>query len=188
MVQSAGQTVIHLLSDGLIVSDFRSSAFQQLLPGLNTWDEGDLVVARDGYLAGMDMLWTESPRQSDALLIRMRGGQIRKDLAAYNSIRETPFRLGLQLGKGRPAFDAVDGLVIPGVVGGGQHPFEDKVYSFETSASTHGTRIEIKHYMTYTSTLNKSNNRLEGILDLCDQSPGNGNTYGHGVPIDGCLE
>lgn len=55
-IQFADQTVIHVLSDGLEVSEFRKCASKQLLPGLDTWHDGDLVVARDGYVAGMDIL------------------------------------------------------------------------------------------------------------------------------------
>jgi hypothetical protein len=153
-LQFADQTVIHVLSDGLEVSDFRKRAFKQLLPGLDTWHDGDLVVARDGYVAGMDMLWTESARHSDALSIRMQRGQIKKDQVTYNSIRENPFNSITFAGPRVPAFDAVKGLVMPEV--GWQHPIKDRTYSFETSASIHGTRIEIKHYMTYTDSLSKS--------------------------------
>ncbi len=97
------------------------------------------------------MLWTESVRHSDVLATRVQRGQIKKDQVTYNSIRETPFNFIIFSGPRVPAFDAVKGLVMPEV--GWQHPIKDGVYSFETAASTHGTRIEIKHYMTHTDSL-----------------------------------
>lgn len=156
-IQFADQTVVHVLSDGLEVSDFRKRAFKQLLPGLDTWHDGDLVAARDGYVAGMDMLWTESPLQSDALRIRVQRGQIKKDQVSYTTIRENPFNSITFAGPRVPAFDAVNGLILPEV--GWQHPIKDRAYSFETSASSHGTRIEVKHYMTYANNLGKSVSR-----------------------------
>ena len=157
IIQFADQTVIHVLSDGLEVLEFRKHAFKQLLPGLDTWHDGDLVIARDGYVAGMDMLWTESARRSDALSIRMQRGQVKKDQVTYDSIRENPFNSITFAGPRVPAFDPVKGIVMPEV--GWQHPIKDRVYSFETSASFHGTRIEIKHYMTYINSLSKSAQR-----------------------------
>lgn len=111
------------------------------------------MVARDGYVAGMNMLWTESARHSDALSIRVQGGQIKKDQIAYHSIRENPFNSIVFAGPRVPAFDAVKGLVMPEV--GWQHPIKDRAYTFETSASVHGTRIDIKHHMAYTNSLSK---------------------------------
>ena len=108
-------------------------------------------------MAGMDILWTESSRHSDVLRIRMKRGQIRKDQVPYSSIRESPFNSIFFAGPRVPAFDAVKGLIMPEV--GWQHPIKDRVYSFETSASTYGTRIELKHYMTYSYSLGKSTQR-----------------------------
>jgi len=152
-LQFADETVVHILSDGIEVSEFRKRAFKQLLPGLDTWHNGDLVVARDGYVAGMNMLWLESTRHSAALSIRVQGGQIKKDQVTYNSIRENPFNSIVFAGPRVPAFDAVKGLVMPEV--GWQHPIKDRTYTFETSASVQGTRIDIKHYMVYTDSLSK---------------------------------
>lgn len=83
----------------------------------------------------------------------MQRGQIKKGQVTYNSIRETPFNSVTFAGPRVPAFDAVKRLVLPEV--GWRHPIKDRVYSFETAASIHGTRIEVKHYMTYTDSLSK---------------------------------
>ena len=147
-LQFADQTVINVLGKGLEVSEFRKCAFKQLLPGLETWHDGDLVLARDGYVAGMNILWQLSCRNSGALSIRVQRGQIRKDQVNYNSIRENSFHSIVFDGPRVPAFDPVRGLGLPEV--GWQHPIKDSAYTFETSASVHGTRIEIKHYMMYT--------------------------------------
>jgi hypothetical protein len=152
-LQFADDTVVHILSDGIEVSEFRKCAFKQLLPGLDTWHDGDLVVARDGYVAGMNILWLESARHSDALSIRVQRGQIKKDQVTYNSIRENSFSNSSFGGPRVPAFDAIKGLIMPEV--GWQHSIQDRTYTFETSASVHGTRIEIKHYMVYTDSLIK---------------------------------
>jgi hypothetical protein len=48
-IRFAEETVMDVLSYGLELSDFRERAFKQLLPGLDTWHDGDLVVARDGH-------------------------------------------------------------------------------------------------------------------------------------------
>ncbi|KAF8847374.1 hypothetical protein BDZ45DRAFT_811632 [Acephala macrosclerotiorum] len=157
ILQFADETVVHILSDGIEVSEFRRLAFKQLLPGLDTWQDNDLVVARDGYVAGMNMLWFESARHSDALSIRVQGGQIKKDQVTYNSIRENTFTSYVKAGPRVPAFDVVKGLVTPEV--GWQHPIQDRAYTFETSASVHGTRIEIKHYMVYMDSFSKSPHR-----------------------------
>lgn len=154
ILRFADETVVHILSDGIEVSEFRERAFKQLLPGLDTWHDGDLVVARDGYVAGMNILWLESARHSDALSIRVQGGQIKKDQVTYNSIRENPFNSIVFTGPRVPAFDTVKGLVMPEE--GWQHPIKDRSYTFETSASVHGTRIDIKHYMVYTDSFSKS--------------------------------
>ncbi|KIW18621.1 hypothetical protein PV08_02910 [Exophiala spinifera] len=157
ILEFADFTVANVLSGGLEVSDFRKHAFRQLLPGLDTWHDCDLVVARDGYVAGMDILWTESAGHPDALKIRMQLGQIKKDQVLYSSIREAPFvSRALNLST-VPAFDAVKGFVMPEV--GWQHPIKDRLYSFDTFASTNGTRLELKHYMRYTDSLTKSAQR-----------------------------
>lgn len=137
------------------MSDFRKSAFEQLFPGLDTWHDGDLVVARDGDVAGMNRLWTEVARHSDALSIRMQRGQINKDQGTYNSICEIPCNDTMLLISPRiPAFDAVTGLVTP------EEPeIGNEAYSFETFAAVRGTRIEIKHYMKYTASSDKSVHR-----------------------------
>jgi hypothetical protein len=150
-VQFANETVLSILGKGLEVSEFRKRAFEQLLPGLEVWHEGDLVVARDGYVVGMNILWQLSCQSSGALRIRVQRGQIKKDQVTYNSIRENWFNPIVSAGPRVPAFDPVRGLVLPEV--GWQNPIRDSTYTFETSASVYGTKIEIKHYMIYTSLL-----------------------------------
>ena len=99
----------------------------------------------------MNILWQLSCQSSGALSIRVQRGQIKKDQVTYNSIRENPFNSIVFAGPRVPAFDPVRGLVLPEV--GWQHPIKDSAYTFETSASIHGTRIEIKQYMMYTGAL-----------------------------------
>ncbi|MCJ1327757.1 hypothetical protein MMC10_004432 [Thelotrema lepadinum] len=147
-VESASSIVGTLLTTGLEVRDFRRYAFNLLLPGSNTWHNDDLAICRDGYVAGMDILWTESISQSDALRIRVQGGKIRKDNFTFDSIREILCIESNKIqGRRLRAFDAVDGLVVPGEAW--KHTFHNKSYTFETSASLDGTRIEIKHYMIF---------------------------------------
>ena len=153
----AEQTVLALLSSGLDASEYRERAFKQLLPGLNRdWHNGNLVIARDGYVAGMNILWTESVLQSDALSIRMQRGQIRMGSITYYCIRESAFTSPALCTEDQcvPAFDAVRGLIMPEM--GPKHKIQDRAYSFQTTASVHGSCIEIKHYMMYEESSSKT--------------------------------
>lgn len=99
------KTVVRILLDRIELSDFRKQAFQKLLPGLETWHDDDLVVPSDGFVAGMDLLWSESTRQSDAFSIRVQRGQFRKDEVSYNLIGEATFGLMAGNGPRLPAFN-----------------------------------------------------------------------------------
>lgn len=149
----ADRTVALILSHGLEASDFREKAFKQLLLGLDTWRNSNLVVARDGYVASMNILWAESPWQSEAFSIRVQKGQIRKDQVNYEFVCESPFTSFASENPRVPAFDAVRGIMMPDI--GWQHPIKDRAYVFETMASVHGSRVEVKHYMTYVDFLSK---------------------------------
>lgn len=153
----ADTAILQIFSGGLDISEFRKKAFMQLLPGIETWHHGNLIVARDGYVAGMNLLWNESMSQSDSLSIRVQRGQIKKDQVSYNSICETPFNSMVGLGPRDPAFHPVKGLILPEV--GWQHKIKERAYSFETSASIQGGRIELKHYMTYTDSMSRMSQR-----------------------------
>ena len=163
----ADTTSLQIFSSGIDVSDFWKNAFMQLLPGLETWHCGNLIVARDGYVAGMKMLWNESALQSNSLSVCVQRGLIKKDQVSYGSICETPFNSIVGLGRRDLAFDPIKGLVMPEV--GWQHKLKDRAYSFETSALTQGGRIELKHYMTFTDSISKISQRRKAswISALC---------------------
>lgn len=46
-----------LCRDGLDIQKFRSLAFMHLLPEFSDFDKHNLIVALNGYIAGMAVLW-----------------------------------------------------------------------------------------------------------------------------------
>ena len=131
-----------LLIGGLDVHKFREFAFRQLLPGLEPWHHSDLVVAKDGRVVGMNLLWNESCQVDAALSIRMLRGVIRHENVGYTSIREVSSSFSGRMGERVPAFNHDKGLHIPDA--GRGWSFSDRFYSFETLTSTYGARLEIK--------------------------------------------
>jgi hypothetical protein len=59
-----------LSSDGLDIKHFRRLAFLQLIPGLDEFNDRDLIVSKNGQVAGMAVLWKCSTMQQDVLGIK----------------------------------------------------------------------------------------------------------------------
>ena len=46
-----------LSNDGLDIKHFRRLAFLQLIPRLDEFNDRDLIVSKNGHVAGMAVLW-----------------------------------------------------------------------------------------------------------------------------------
>jgi hypothetical protein len=77
-----------LSNDGLDIKHFRRLAFLQLLPGLDELNDRDLIVSKNGHVAGMAVLWKCSTIQQDVLGIKYIKGGIQRDGISYDRIRE----------------------------------------------------------------------------------------------------
>lgn len=153
-IEFAEKTIIHVLSDGLDISEFRRAAFLQLLPGLEIMHAGDLVVAWNGYVVGMSILWEPTVRQDKVFGIRMARGQIRKDEISYDSIREIPFNSTAGSSARQPLVLDKNHRLLPPEVGWNS-VLQERLYKFDTIVSVSSSRLELKQYMSYTDELIK---------------------------------
>jgi hypothetical protein len=130
-----------LSNDGLDIKHFRRLAFLQLIPGLDEFHDRDLIVSKNGHVAGMAILWKCSTMQQDVLGIRYTKGRIQRDGISYDRIREADF---LSF-----ALSSRDQVPIT-LCQRGQYlgiPLETEHLSFETRTSIQGSHLVVKHYV-----------------------------------------
>jgi hypothetical protein len=125
---------------GMDVREFRRLAFTHLLPGSQDIDDADLIVAQNGYVAGMSAVWQCSTLQRDALAIRCTKGQIKYDATEYDSIREADVWAVVPASAQEPVSLVQYGIYV------GLTP-QSENFSFETKVSITGNRLTVKQYM-----------------------------------------
>jgi hypothetical protein len=129
-----------LSKDGLDIQTFRSLAFTHLLPGYQDVDNADLIVAQNGYVVGMAVMWQCSTLQRNVLAIKYTKGQIKYDGNDYESIREVDSYAAPPVSSQEPIPLFQFGRYI------GLAPKTETI-SFETKISIRGNRLAVKRYM-----------------------------------------
>ena len=132
--------------DGIDVRQFRRIAFLQLIPGLEEFSDRDLIVANNGYVAGMAILWRYSTLQREVLRIKCVRGSIQRDGISYDRVREVDFfdwdYMNSSLLGGRQ-----ESIVL---CPGGQYqgiPLQAENVSFGSTTSIKGSQLLVKHYL-----------------------------------------
>lgn len=129
---------------GMKIQEYHKHALAQILPGNPPFDDSDIVISSNGYVAGINSLWEMSMRKDDALTIRIVRGVIKRDEISYKSIRE---------GKGYPIenlerqavshlepFQADDYL-------GLEPRCEEENLTIEMTVAVVGTRLHLRTYL-----------------------------------------
>jgi len=130
-----------LCQDGLDIQQFRSLAFTHLLPGFSDFEKHDLIVARNGYIAGMAVLWKTTTLQRDVFGIKYTQGHIEREGISYDRVREAEFmNTTFSNNVGRPISLFHEDIYI------GLAPKTESL-SFETRTSIQGSSVVVKHYI-----------------------------------------
>ncbi|KAI9726434.1 MAG: hypothetical protein M1828_001256 [Chrysothrix sp. TS-e1954] len=139
-----------LLLGGMPLDRFRVLALQQVLAGAHeSIHPGDILIARQGIVAGMAILWDTRADPQRALELRICRGAIRIDEVSYECIREAPHN-----SFGAPTTHKPLRIVRHGDGGGSlsiSSPESLPWYRFEPIIAIAGNILELKHYMVLSS-------------------------------------
>ena len=85
----AEQYITTLLScAGMEISEFVACSLEQVFPAHPPFDQSDVIVSSNGYVAGLSSLWEIRMRKREALAFRIVRGVLKRDRITYTSIRE----------------------------------------------------------------------------------------------------
>ena len=130
-----------LSCNGMEFSEYRRHCLAQVLPGNAPFDDLDVVISSNGYVAALGSLWEKTMRKDKALMFRVFPGGIKRDEISYSSVREEIGRSQYNICMDRQDYLEMfrDGKYL-GVV----PRCEEKNPTLETVVAVFGTRLHMK--------------------------------------------
>jgi len=127
------------------ISEYRKRSLNQLLPGNPPFEDLDLIISSNGYVAGLNSLWDLDTRKSKVLAIRIIKGVIKRDEISYKSVREEKSSSVQRFREGSPEYLQI---FRGGQYVGIQPRCEDEELKVQMEIAMVGMRLHLRSYFT----------------------------------------